>query len=196
MSALIPCRDDDGLGAPMAPVVCSWCNRNMGAKVCAPDQAGKITHSVCPGCRAGLERETSLVTGECLEGRGPQLGCGAVAADAGSLAPSPSPASPGAGVAAAAPAGGTLPGRVNGTSTPADEAAVLEHLSGGPAAASVTSFGARPLWSCVTGADFGRSFKWAKSWVNPLAVHVAAAKAALPACAPGGASARPAGGAR
>ena len=32
-------------------------------------------------------------------------------------------------------------------------------------------------WSTVTGRDFARSITWARQWVNPLAKHIASARA-------------------
>ncbi len=175
MSALIPCRDDDGLGVPLCRRVCMCCSKEMGTVVCLPEQAGQITHSVCLECREGLERGETLVPGECLEGQEPHSRFGLAPADAGSPAPLLSPALSGADVVVAGSGFGSAPGQVNG---PAGSVALPpqsdDYAQAVPAAASVTSFGERPVWSCVTGADFARSIRWARAWVNPLTEHIRA----------------------
>lgn len=33
------------------PVICSWCQGDMGTKPCVPEMAGKPTHSCCAACQ-------------------------------------------------------------------------------------------------------------------------------------------------
>lgn len=61
---MIPCRESDGLGASLMAVRCAWCGRSLGAKVCAPSEAGKTSHGICPSCavdmRADFDRSRGL----------------------------------------------------------------------------------------------------------------------------------------
>ena len=63
--AKIPrCTESDGLGASLMAVRCAWCDCSMGAKVCAPAQAGLVSHGICPACavdmRADFDRSRGL----------------------------------------------------------------------------------------------------------------------------------------
>lgn len=42
--------ETDGLGADLMGVVCAWCKKDMGTKVCVPEMAGKVSHGICPEC--------------------------------------------------------------------------------------------------------------------------------------------------
>jgi hypothetical protein len=141
-------RETDGLPAVLIKRVCAWCKMDMGVTVGSPGQQDLVTHGMCPACEARLLAELpgvpavskTLVQGECLES-GVRIRCGLDNADAGSPAPSPSRAT-GTSDAAAVPANtppGAEPAQVKGTSAPgAYEPAALEHLSGGPAASSIS----------------------------------------------------------
>ena len=50
--------ETDGVGAELMPVVCAWCSVKMGAKVCEPAMAGKVSHGICPACFEFLMTET------------------------------------------------------------------------------------------------------------------------------------------
>lgn len=60
----IPCRESDGIGAALMPVVCAWCGRPMGAKVCVPAMAGQTSHGMCRECltkkKADFDRKRGL----------------------------------------------------------------------------------------------------------------------------------------
>lgn len=180
--------ESDGIGAVLVRRVCAWCQGDMGVVAVRDSRmANKTTHGICPACArrltdelpgaprlscavgsatAGRDRH-SLVSGGGLEnvGRDSRV-FGVPAVDAAPLAPQSSPDLPGADVVAAVRASGTLPKPVTGTAAPASPAAALEHLSGGPAAASAPP---RGLFWMVTGHDFGRAIRWAKNrWRNPL----------------------------
>jgi hypothetical protein len=179
--------ESDGIGATLLRRVCGWCQAEMGVVAGSPDQAGEITHGICPACAermtnelpgtprlscavgsatAGRDRHNLALGGGLEDGGRDSSVLGAPAVDAALLAPFPSPATPGADIVAAGRAQGTLPGQVNGTAAPASPAAALEHLSGGPAAVSAPP---RGLFWTVTGRDFGRVIRWAKNhWRNPL----------------------------
>lgn len=44
--------ETDGVGANLMPVVCSWCRRDMPAKVWpSPVLPGQVSHGICPACR-------------------------------------------------------------------------------------------------------------------------------------------------
>lgn len=43
------------IDAPMWLVICSWCQRVIGAAPCAPEQVGEKTHGICPECRANFK---------------------------------------------------------------------------------------------------------------------------------------------
>lgn len=59
--------EGDGLGASLMPVVCAWCGAKMGAKVCAPHMACRVSHGICPACRAkhSSDKASRQATGPC-----------------------------------------------------------------------------------------------------------------------------------
>jgi hypothetical protein len=156
-------RETDGLPASLMARVCSWCNQSMGAVVCEPALAGKITHGICPACQERLLGELPGVPALSL-----------------------SPVTPGVNEVAAGAAVSTLPGtqqpqQVKGITAPdAPASAALEHLSGGPATSSL--FPAERFW-CVQGSDFGRVIAWARR--QPRVVAEAIRARILPASAQG-----------
>ncbi|HWA28096.1 MAG TPA: hypothetical protein VG734_20765 [Lacunisphaera sp.] len=168
--------ETDGIRADLMAVVCAWCGKNMGAKVCAASQVGQVSHGMCPACERAMRAEAglpNLVSGECLESEVRPSG-DIAPADAGSPAASFSPAT-GMNGAAAVTAGKfqpeiIWPAQVKGTTAPgAYEPAVLEHPSGGPVAAFTFT---RPLFWLVTGADFGRANAAARRRVNSVVEQI------------------------
>lgn len=51
MSAPDRSVETDGIGASLMSVVCAWCKKPLGAKVCVPSMAGQVSHGICEGCR-------------------------------------------------------------------------------------------------------------------------------------------------
>jgi len=39
-----------GLTAPTLLEVCAYCKREIGRKSCPPEQAGEVSHGICPDC--------------------------------------------------------------------------------------------------------------------------------------------------
>ena len=125
-------RETDGIGVSLMPMVCCRCGRSLGAKVCAPAMAGKISHGMCRGgscavssATAGRDRQNFGPTG----GAALRLGVDAErrTSPVGPLNDASSPKQqPKSGPSAAS--------GVNGTAAPGTPPAALEHLSGGPAA--------------------------------------------------------------
>ena len=61
---MIPlCRESDGIGASLMAVVCAWCGADLGAKVCAPSEAGKTSHGICPKCAADMRAQFDRACG-------------------------------------------------------------------------------------------------------------------------------------
>lgn len=141
--------ESDGIGVALMPVVCSWCGVGLGAKACAPHMAGLTSHGMCPACWEKLFAALDF----------PPLAIDEAASP--SALPHPGP---------------TASRGVTGTTAHGYEASALEHPSRGPAASSLSP---APLFSCVTGADFGRANAAAKARGNPLAVRIRAALAKL-----------------
>ncbi len=166
--------ESDGLGADLMPVVCAWCSRSLGAKVCRPEEAGQVSHGICPECQERLLAELPGV---------PHV--------------NNSPAAPGADGGAAGGISGPRCYQVAGPAGSVDAPKVRsqksdEHAGAAPAPTSANFDGVKPgsaasaaagravtplpsprFWS-VTGWDFGRSNAWARRWVNPLIAHIRA----------------------
>jgi hypothetical protein len=122
---MIPCREDDGLGASLMAVVCAWCAAPMPAKVCAPAEAGKVSHGMCQAC---YERQMGVLRGSSFS----DVTCRRAA---------PLPAAAGPVFVSRTPSFGGFTGKASptkqtGTITPLPSVGQMrcEHASDGPAA--------------------------------------------------------------
>ncbi len=55
--ASIPCRDDDGLGAVVAPWVCLGCGASCGAAMAEPGRETMAVPGYCPRCGSPRKRD-------------------------------------------------------------------------------------------------------------------------------------------